>query len=260
MKKEEMEELLKTKMEEYPMDNIDKEKVEKFAKYLKITTQAILTPIVIAIIGVVFLAIFFIVSMFSNIRSRTNVNINKRLKEYYQESFVEIEKQVDSKKNGIYKMAPKKNKEIIFTVTKNFGSMDNDYLDVALKYYVENCENKELTKDIILQTTTRKNTIFPEVEFLSCRVLLEISGYDEIEEKTTQIYNLQQYLNEKMKVPYILGSVIKKGDYNSEVRYEQRYTLEMLIDKEKREYINYIVRNNLDITEIPEADRIKMGL
>ncbi len=260
MKKEEMEELLKTKTSEYSMENVDKEKVEKFAKYLKITTQAILTPMVIAIIGVVFLAIFFIISMFSNIRSRTNVNINKKLKEYYQESFVEIEKQVDSKKNGIYKMAPKKNKEIVFTVTKNFGSIDNDYLDVALKYYVEHCENKELTKDIILQTTIRRSTLFPEAEFLSCRALLEINGYDEIEERTTQIYNLQQYLNEKMKVPYTLGSVIKKGDYNSEVRYEQGYTLEALIDKEKREYINYVVRNNLDITEIPEEDRIKMGI
>lgn len=256
MKREENEERLKEKTIEYSMKNVNKEAVEKFARYLKIITQVILTPMVIAIIGIVFVAIFFIISMFSTIRNRTNVNVTKKLREYYNESFVVVAKQIDNKKNGVYKVSPNSNKGIVFTVTKNSGGLDNDYLDVALKYYIEHCEQEELTKDIEIQTTIRRNSYFPEVEFLSCRVFLEINGYEEIEEKTTQIYHLQQYLNERMKVPYILGSVIKKEDYNSEVRYEQEYTLKELIDKEKKEYINYVIANHLDITEIPEEERI----
>lgn len=219
-------------------------KVNKVNKVINTSLKVIAVQIAIAASILIIIALLFSYGAFRDVIRRTNVDIMEALEGEYQEDFKIISKEVDDKGNGTYVIHPKKNKDIVFTVTKEGGSMTEDYCVQAIKYYKEKYEDQELVKDFVVKDQHQANVIE-----------LEINGYADIEQAVNKVYCFKQYIqsqNERINF-FTPLSYLKIGEYRSGVTY-LFHSLEEVIKMEKYEYLTYLKQKEEDVTKIPEED------
>ena len=234
----------------------DYKKTEIFTKIVsKIASSIFSIFIIIFIIGFL-ISLIFINNLLGNYAS---VDVKKRLQESYRgQKFVVVEdygKEIE-KDNGLYLMSPKNNKNIVFKVLKDNISFEDDYSENRLKYYIENCSDKNLINCLNIEQGTKKRQ---DTEFLNYEAFIDIENYNEIEEKCKHAYKVVEYLEEQDKTMYEAITLRNKDiGYYYSVRcnellsiekemYKAKYTyIDTLKDKNNKEELNKISKEEIE--------------
>lgn len=197
-------------------------------------------------IAVVVFAFVLIYALFSILAPK---NVLKSLKtEFRGEKFVIVEDfgAEDTKSRGLYMVSPKIEPNITFKMYNTTKvRCDNDYSDHRVKYYFENCENKELTSNFYVEEGTIE---YDKIDFLHYTVLTRVDNYNEIEEKVRNTYKLIEYFlskNDKMFEAIFIEN--PSLNYHFYIRCDTQDTLEQEIYKAKYEYIKVLKETNSNL-------------
>ena len=203
------------------------------------------------IISVILGIAYFLISAFL-FRDLYSPDLLTELKRKYNEDFVIISHIEKDNHINIYTISPQNNKDIIFNAYQRITSIQDDYRNSVIKYYLKKYEQQNYINGIEEKDSTYSLPNCKDVEFLDFDFWINVSRYEDIEEATTQIYNIKNFISQYVKTDTIftLNGKIKIDNYKSPVSYTNADTLENLIYEEKYYYINYLKENNLDTSSI----------
>lgn len=203
------------------------------------------------IISIILGITYFLISAFL-FKDLYSPDLLTELKRKYNEDFVIISHIEKDDHINIYKISPKDNKDIIFNAYQRITSIQDDYRNSVIKYYLEKYEQQNYIYGIEKKDSTYSLPNYKDVKFLDFDFWINVSRYEDIKEATTQIYNIKNFISQYVKADTIftLNGKIKIDNYKSPVSYTNEDTLENLIYEEKYYYINYLKENNLDISSI----------
>lgn len=223
--------------------------VRIFSRFLNFFCQCSKTVLIITFIALVIISFVLIYALCNLIIVK---DVQKELKKLYNQDFIIIEDygKEDAKTKGLYLLAPKYNKNIIFKAYNRAESLGyNDYADQSVKYYYENCENKELLDGFEIEQSYYS---YEDVnDFLHYTIIAHIKSYSEIENVTEKAYKLAQYfISKDSKMPSAIVLENKSLDYHYFLMYNTQNTLEEEIYAAKYEYILKTKNNG----EIPQED------
>lgn len=177
----------------------EKDLMDRFAQI-----TGIILKIVIGFVTLIYG--FFLVYAFGKfavVKEQTNQDVGKYLEKKYDCIFVVTPKNIDKKGNGTYSAYNKRNKDIIFEVTKNKFQMEDNYMKEAIMYYIEN-----KMKDYNIE----EYTITEENEKAVC---FNINSLDELNKVVDFIYEINKKTMKQLKgYSNVTGSVmIRYGSY-----------------------------------------------
>lgn len=211
--------------------------------------------VIATIIGILtlILVLFITTRPWVNIKNQLNPDAMSYVEEFYDEKF-EVISEEKQDKISIYKMRPKENPEIVFTMYQKGQTINDDYQSQAYKYFVENIVDEEIRKELVIDVR-QSNT--NGVNLLYYHAFLEPTGFEQIEECTEEMYkiwNESKAQGEKVFLNIASCSMIRIDKYYSSVQYGNGDNLEDLKVKEKYEYLNYIKQNNIQDSSIPKEE------
>ena len=134
--------------ESFKREEVEYEKdfMDRFAQI-----AGIILKIIIGFITLIYgLFLIYVFGNFATIKEKTNQDVGKYLKKQYNCTFVVEPENIDEKGNGTYTAYNKRNKNIIFKVTKNKTKMIDTYMKEAIMYYVENKMTNYNLKEFII--------------------------------------------------------------------------------------------------------------
>lgn len=231
-----------------------RKKLELFSKIFSFSFKTFSIANMCIGITVVIFAFVFIYALFSILAPK---NVLKSLKEEYRgEKFIVVEDfgAKNSSQRGLYLVSPKDEPNIIFKMynTTKVRS-DNDYSAHRVKYYFENCEDKELIQNFNIE---EESVEYDGVEFLHYSILSSVDNYDEIEQKVRNAYKLKEYFltkNSKM----FEAIFIQNWDinYHFYIACDTQYTEEQEIYRAQYEFIKQAKEyNSTLLNQISESE------
>ena len=111
-----------------------------------------------------------------------------------------------------------------------------------MKYYIENCSDKNLINCLNIEQGTKKRQ---DTEFLNYEAFIDIENYNEIEEKCKHAYKVVEYLEEQDKTMYEAITLRNKDiGYYYSVRCNELLSIEKEIYKAKYTYIDTLKDKN----------------
>lgn len=220
---------------------IESQKVDKFANFVKLLYVLIIFIIIVFTISILFLAGKTIYNYYHNIERRLNPDVLEELNDKYSKDFKIVDASTDENGFGIYSLYYKDDKNVIFNVVKDkeTRTIYDDFNYRYKKYYIENCEDSNIKSDLqIKESYTEINGCKFLVEY---EYWFEISDYTEIENTVNNLYSLYDYFSNNAKNPYILivGGIIRKDNYISEVPYEYGKDKQTFLKEVKDDYNKY---------------------
>lgn len=201
---------IQTEKEKFGIDyeklnaNVKTKNVDRFVKGLKITGNISKVFAFILFAIVTFIIIIVLDLIFSNMKSKTNVDVVKTIENMYQTKVNIISKNIDEKENGTYKLEVKQNNEIQFNAIRKYGSLTEDYSDNCHKYYFNKWDNTKKRNFIINENITG--------EILDFDTYIEIHNYNELEEGMKLINEFVDFCGEEFSPNWRI--YLKKGDYS----------------------------------------------
>lgn len=201
--------------------------VERFNHALKVLFRIIMTPFVLlTIVTIVLVCLFFAIL----IQSYGPRDFRQYLSEIYRgQKFSVVEKQVDSRDNGIYKMKAKKYPEIVFNVYYQYRTIIEDYSSQRLKYHIEHCPNQEWIKQLTIEESEEEKL---GVKFLKYDVWIDISSYEEIEHAVSLAYDITRYLRQQDETMYEM-IMLRYPPYYYAIRAEEIRSYEEVLEEAK---------------------------
>lgn len=230
--------------------DIDFTSVDRFVKVVKVVGIGVIIPFVLFIILVI-VATIFILNMYWHVNKES---IIEHLEEIYQGKYEIISKDVDEKGNGYYKIAVKNNKEIIFNGYHKGNSVNRDDLQAhKLKYYFEKLEDNELKQTFEPLESYYKINETDEQEFLKYELATSINSYKEFDEIVLNCYKLLEYCKNQEIRGYTI--LLNYNNYGTGFgQNDEGIDYQTLLDREKNNYIRYLVDRNASTNEIPTSD------
>lgn len=187
--------------ESFKKEEVEYEKdfMDRFAQITGITLKIIIG--FITLIYGVFLIYAF--GMYADVKEKTNQDVGKYLEKQYGCTFVVKPKNIDEKGNGTYTAYNKRNKNIVFEVSKNKFQMSDTYMKEAILYYVENEMTDYNKKEYNITEENQKAVCF------------NINSLDELNKVVDFIYELNKKTMKQLKgYSNVTGSVmVRYGDY-----------------------------------------------
>ena len=170
-----------------------------FTKSIGITGKTIMI-IVITIYILVLIGVFL---SFETTKEQTNQDVGKYLEKQYDCNFVITPKNVDEKGNGIYTAYNKRNKNIVFQITKNKTKMKDTYMKEVIIYYIQNKMTDFNIEDYSIINENEKSVCF------------NIYDLDELEKNVEFIYELNKRTMKDLKgYSNVTGYVmLRYGEY-----------------------------------------------
>jgi len=212
-------------------ENFKKEKVQYKKSFMDIFTKSIGIigkTILYAVITIYSLVLIWTFLSFETIKEKTNQDVGKYLKKQYNCRFVVEPENIDENGNGTYTAYNKRNKNIIFKVTKNKTRMTDNYMREAIMYYLE---NKMQDYNVEEYNITREN---------EKAVCFSINSLDELEKNIEFIYELNKRTMKQLKgYSNVTGYVmIRYGDYFHYPYIGTDKTVEEIVENIKGDYEN----------------------
>ena len=201
-----------------------KDFMDRFAQITGIIVKIIL-GFVILVYGLVLVYVF---GNFAIIKEQTNQDVGKYLEKQYDCDFVVSEKSVDEKGNGIYTAYNKRNKDIIFEVTKNKTQITDTYMTEAIRYYLENKMNDYNLDEYNITRENEKAVCF------------NIGSLDDLNKVIEFIYELNKRTMKELKgYSNVTGYVmVRYGDYFHYPYIGTDKTVEEIVEAIKVDYEN----------------------
>lgn len=215
---------------EKPIVNI--KGVERLNSFLRLLAKIVSVPfILMAAISCLLIGIF-LVNLAQQLLPK---DVEKYLSEIYGETkFKIVEQNTDQNGVGTYVMTPKKNQDIIFYVYSSGRNIKEDYSQRRLKYYIEHCEDTDLTEALTIQSNTEEEN---GISFLKYEVTIDISSYEELEKAVKQAYDLTEYLKKQDETMYEFIGIRKDSFYYS-VNCENTLSYSDVLKEAKYTYFN----------------------
>ncbi len=234
------------------MDQINKKEIDTLVNIMHNVWKIVKILLIISII-VGFILFLMVAFLF---KDQYSPDLLTELERKYNEKFIVISQIEKENHINLYKISPKNNKNIIFNAYQRISTIQDDYRETAIKYYLEKFEIEN-----VINGLEKKEDIYSllnnnEVKFLTFDFWININSYEDIEQATTDIYNINKYISQYVKndAIFTLSQKIKFNNYVSPVNYRIKYVLEDLIYEEKYYYINYLKENNLNLSAISNTD------
>ncbi len=237
--------------------NVEKKsgRITKFSKILKMFGKISTLAIGIFIISICIIAFNPLFLEFKNLQLSVDANIEDISRQYGITTEI-IYKDINDKGNGKYIFALKDNREIQFTVIKNYGELKYDFLDNIHKYYFDNWESLEKQNFIIKEEIDHD-------EMLDYSTYIKINGYNEVESASRKICEFANFCGAAF---YQAWSIyIEKDDIRIYFNNYNKENLEENIEYAKKEYLtqikqNYINRGRKLNEEIPNEEFSKYSI
>lgn len=168
---------------EINFNELDFKGAKKLAKVTKGIAKTF--AVIAAIIGIcaLIIAFLYIKGQWQYIGSRVDPDVIENLEATYREEFKIVSKEINDTEE-IYKISPKKNKNIVFTAYKNKSHTRNDYEDQSKKYFVEKVLPENL-KNKLQITESYDNKVYlqeTKATFLNYKILMELTDFSQIED------------------------------------------------------------------------------
>ena len=167
----------------------ENKKIEMITKVMNKILKVILGIIIFLLIIAIIAAFSFIITRFSTVNKSVNADINDITRPFGEKVEI-VSKDVDEKENGEYILRIKSNKNIVFKAIKNFGDMQDDFLENAKKYHFENWEDSDKSSFIVDESTDENG-------LLDYDIYIQITSYNEIDEATKKVVKLANYSEER---------------------------------------------------------------
>ena len=240
----------KEKIKEFNKE--DYKSVDKFVKRLTTTMKVILVPSFIFSILLYLFVFISLILMFKSFTDEKSINIVKELERNYDKKFTIVsEELIDDSDNGLYKVSPKDNKDIVCNVVKYFGEVQEDYGKLSVKYFIDKWDNAEIKNAMTIEESIENDRFFNKYPiYTKYDIYIDIEDYSQIEEATRKLYEIKQYIEGNVG-KYLVYPRLRINEYWSTVYYEKDYNVDQYIRYEKYEYIDYLKRENKDLSEIP---------
>ncbi len=246
----------KKKMMEYinQLDNKQMEKTEKTSKKLTVTLSTIVLMIVAMMIAFFYvIASFFYYEIYLAFSTEQQQFI-MQLEKMYNQDIEIVESHCDDKANGTYVLKTNKEPKIEFHAVKQaYQNFETDYQDRLLIYYAEQQKN-ELLQNVQLIKQEETYEEYPEFPLLKCNSYLPIENYAQIDRASRKLYQIEQFLENKVEDFEALTYLKIGDDYVSTVKYNTITSVEHGIYAEKYEYYWYLKEAKGDISNIPKTD------
>ena len=243
----------KEKIKEFNKE--DYKSVDKFVKRLTTTMKVILVPSFIFSVLLYLFVFISLILMFKSFTAEKDINILKELKRNYGKKFTIVsEELIDDSDNGLYKVSPKDNKDVVFNVVKHFGEIQEDYGKISVKTIIDKWDNIEIKNAMTIEEGIEKDRFFDKYPiYTKYDIYIDIKEYSQIEDATRKLYEIKQYIEENVG-KYLVYPRLRINEYWSTVYYEKDYSVEQYIKYEKYEYIDYLKRENKDLYKIQKEE------
>ena len=216
------------------LKDIHVKSVEKVAKGLKISlgTLAIIITVIIAIMGILIGSIISVQTQ--NIFTMNKEQFLQKIEKSYEQKIEVLQdNSVSRRGTGTYILKTKRKPQIEFHAIKSRvrDSYLIDYEERAILYYASQKETA-LFENIEIEEKQKLHSEYSEFEIIECTLTLKISSYEEIENASRQLYELTNWLKQRLNTLNISPYLKIGEDYTSPVCY-LNITLEDALYQEK---------------------------
>lgn len=223
-----------------PFDKKNIKGAEIFSKIFNFIAKSISITTVTIIIAVIAIAVLFVYTSFATVAPKNTVKYLKQV--YGGEKFKIVENYSNNNGKGLYLLSPKSNKNIKFKAYNNANGIHDDYSAQRLKYYIDNCEDRNLIEGFNIEET--KET-YENEEFLQYNMNIELNNYNELSEKVQKVYQLVKYLNSRDNKMFESISIINKDiNYYFSIQCYTTRNYEQELSQAKYKYINTLKEDN----------------
>lgn len=231
--------------------------IDKTINTINISLKTLMIIITI-ILGIM----LFIIGIFVYRKTELVFSMNKEqfirmIEKEYGKKIEIIEDNSTVKGNGTMLLKTKREPHITFHAYKNiYDDYQIDFEENAFIYYFENSKDPVFEQISIEKDKKALFSNYPEFEFVSCNICLNIDNYNDISTTCAKREALQNWMKKKIN-NFKLQIHLKIGDYTSNLsNYEK---LEDIIYKEQYEYYWYLKNNQKSTSSIPKEDVAKMN-
>ena len=248
----------KKKMMEY-INQLDNEKMKKTEKASKKIT-VMLSTVILAITVIIIIFFCIVATFFYNeiylVFLQNQEQFVKKLENMYHQDIEIIEANCDENGNGTYILRTKKEPQIEFHAAKEmYSNFETDYPQRALLYYAE---KNSMFNNVQISTSEGASQYYTHFSLLKTYSYLPIQSYEQLEQASTTLYNIQKFMEEKVE-DFSVSTYLKIGDYISPVEYTNIPSKGNGIYQEKYEYYWYLKDTKENTSIMPKEDIEKVN-
>lgn len=233
--------------------------VDKIVHRINISLSTLMIIVTIIIILMLIPILGFVYSKTEVFFRMSKKDFIKKIEKTYGQKIEIVEDNSTIKGNGTLVLKTKKEPYITFNAAKQseqFGeSYYLDFEERAFVYYLKNSQDSIFDGITVDEEKKEISSNYPDFQFLTCNIYLNIESYNQIEEACRQRQEIQKWMKKKIK-NFDIEIHLKIGDF---VSYLWSYDeLDTLIYKEKYQYYWYLKDNGKDTSQIPQEDLLEI--
>lgn len=243
-------------------DEFDPSRGKKFTKRINILGFSLSVPFTIVIISIMIFLVLFLHEFYILTRDITTFDTTKILENRYGKKFI-VTKEIniiDDKGNGLYEVAPKKNKDLIFLAYKTGSTVFSDYEDYLIKKYVIEYIN---SKNITNIKYCDSSFIQYDTNFFKFSYGITIENFNELEDACKELNDLHKYLEKKMSKLLKdhnanFTGYIKKEDWTYYLCNTQHSSLNEFVLDAQYQYSKFFRTESPEISSIYKPENLEI--